>query len=934
MTDNPAAIALQLESTASQLRFVRAVAANTDESTLHLYEHRNGSYSIHGDVDVPLAAQLAPGDFRGVCELPAAPPVVTSPLSTLHFNKRMASELVALALFQGGKRVSLFMVQADGRTSQKMEGSPAILGELEDEFLDGRMNQRTQLDDGTVMAIKVGTEKGMTVVGCAVWDPTRRRLWLGDLYDNESFSNLESALVSMSVMEAVLCQNNLSGFEKAKIDEVLQGAGIVLTELQKSLFNVDGVDRLLEGLIGSKVRISKFLDLRMSCSACAGLIQYLQLSKDQALMGNVRLSELGSTHFMHVDNNVMRALNVMPFPGDGGKKGSIYGLLNVTMSVMGSRLLKKWLSQPLQNVDDINRRLDTTDALKDSWECCDDLRKRHLTQIPDLTYLCKRFTSTRPKANLRDVVRLYQCSVRMPFMCECLEGSENYNILKDKFVDPLRKLHSELGNFEALVETTIDLDRIDNGEFAVDPRIDPELKVIRDKQVEILAKIKNEHDHVQMSISGLKNDSLKLERKDNLGYFFRVTRTQEKFIRGKGFHLLETRKDGVRFQTKKLKRLSEAYVSLAAEYEEKEHLMREKTLEVATTYVDIFIDLSAILSELDVMCAFAFIARTSKPDYTRPVMKPAGSGLLLKQARHPIVEENMGDAHFIANDIDLTKGGDGGEGEGGGLILVTGPNMGGKSTYIRSAGVITLMAHIGCYVPASYAAVPITDRIFTRVGAGDNQHRAISTFMSEMLETAAIIRSATKNSLVIIDELGRGTGTTDGYGLAYAISHYLAMQLQSSCLFATHFFELTSLADEVNCVRNVHVSATTNPTSNALTFLYSVQNGTCDQSFGVDVAEMAGFPKCVVNDAKRKADELEGFDTARNCKKHKQNYTEQEEEEGLKLMREFVDKVGALPNDTAEKRKVSAVKARDLRLQLLSKKNSFVDATLAEVKCL
>ncbi|RWS11150.1 DNA mismatch repair protein Msh2-like protein, partial [Dinothrombium tinctorium] len=317
----------------------------------------------------------------------------------------------------------------------------------------------------------------------------------------------------------------------------------------------------------------------------------------------------------------------------------------------------------------------------------------------------------------------------------------------------------------------------------------------------------------------------------------RLTKKEEKSIRNKKNYILveKGKKDGIRFINKDLQELNEEYLSIRSDYSSLQKDIAAEVIKAAASYSNYMRQLGEILAKLDVVVAMAVAARRAPLPYIRPTLKPKDTNkVVIKGLRHPCLE-TQNDISFIPNDINF---------DDKKFFIITGPNMGGKSTYIRSVGLCVLMAQIGSFVPANFATISVVDGIYTRIGASDQQIKGCSAFMVEMVETASILRCATENSLVIIDELGRGTSTFEGFGLAWSISEFIANKIKSYCLFATHFQELTSLSEQIPTIGNLHVSAITE--NEALTLLYKVEPGSCDRSFGIHVAKLASFPNHMI----------------------------------------------------------------------------------------
>ncbi len=366
----------------------------------------------------------------------------------------------------------------------------------------------------------------------------------------------------------------------------------------------------------------------------------------------------------------------------------------------------------------------------------------------------------------------------------------------------------------------------------------------------------------------------------------RLTRTEAGCIRNSSkYQECSTQKNGVYFTTKNLQAYRRDFDQLSQNYNRTQSGLVNEVVGVAASYCPVLERLAAVLAHLDVIVSLAHCSVHAPISYVRPKIHARGEGsTILKEARHPCMEM-QDDVQFITNDVSLTR-------DKSSFLIITGPNMGGKSTYIRQIGVVALMAQIGCFVPCAEAELTIFDSILARVGASDSQLKGVSTFMAEMLETANILKSATAESLIIIDELGRGTSTYDGFGLAWAISEHIVKEIGCFALFATHFHELTALAEQYPQVANLHVAAHISGADGdngkrEVVLLYKVEPGVCDQSFGIHVAELVRFPDKVVRMAKRKADELEDF-TTKHSETPGTQYSSEDVEEGSALIKDVL----------------------------------------------
>ncbi|KAM1186681.1 hypothetical protein ACFX1Q_016582 [Malus domestica] len=850
---------LKLDAKQSQgfLSFFKTLP--NDSRAIRLFDRRD-YYTAHGE-NATFIAKTYYRTTTALRQLGSG----SNGLSSVSVSKNMF-ETIARDLILERTDHTLEIYEGSGSSWRLVKsGTPGNLCSFEDVLFANNEMQDTPV----VVALLPNFQENGCTVGLGYVDLTKRVLGLAEFIDDSHFTNVESALVALGCKECLLPLESGKTSEIRTLHDALSRCGVMLTERKKTEFKmrdlVQDLSRLVKGSI-EPVRdlVSGF---EFAPGALGALLSYAELLADESNYGNYSIQRYNLDSCMRLDSAAMRALNVLESKTDANKNFSLFGLMNRTCTAgMGKRLLHMWLKQPLLDVNEINSRLDLVQAFVEDPALRHDLRQ-HLKRISDIERLMHNLEKKR--AGLQHIVKLYQSCIRLPYIKSALERYDGQfsSLTKERYWEPLELWtdDSHLNKFISLVEAAVDLDQLENGEYMISSSYDPTLSALKEEQESLEHQIHTMHKQTANDLDLAVDKALKLDKGTQFGHVFRITKKEEPKVRKKlttQFIVLETRKDGVKFTNTKLKKLGDQYQTIVEEYKNCQKELVNRVVQTATTFSEVFWSVAGLLSELDVLLGFADLASSCPTPYTRPVIMPPDEGdIILEGSRHPCVEAQDW-VNFIPNDCKLVRG-------KSWFQIITGPNMGGKSTFIRQVGVNILMAQVGCFVPCDAANISVRDCIFARVGAGDCQLRGVSTFMQEMLETASILKGATDKSLIIIDELGRGTSTYDGFGLAWAICEHLVEVIKAPTLFATHFHELTELAHEngvqeanmkqIVGVANYHVSAHIDSSSRKLTMLYKVEPGACDQSFGIQVAEFANFPESVVSLAREKAAELEDF---------------------------------------------------------------------------
>ena len=648
--------------------------------------------------------------------------------------------------------------------------------------------------------------------GLAYSDVSTGEFCTTEIVEGNNFAKLINELVRFTPAEIVVNPEMLAS--TSEINTIQEKFKTYITTSTDEIENIDihGFDKL------DKKPFAK--------EATKLLLTYIRETQKVDMKHISNIEYYSSEKYMALDMIARRNLEITETIRDRSKKGSLLWVLDKTSTSMGGRLLRRWLEKPLMDVKEIERRLESVEELKGSA-----MRRGSIAEVLDRVYDIERLTGkiSYGTVNAKDMVALKNALQQLPDL---------KNILADSKSELLRNLYEELDTLEDVAKL-IDSAIVDEPPVSV--KEGGIIKIDYDEEVKKLRTASTEGKNWVIALearereaTGIKN--LKVGFNKVFGYYIEVSKSfvnqvPDRFIRK------QTLTTGERYITDELKEIESTILGAQDKVVNLEYEIFTKIRDEISNHIVRLQKSSNAVAIVDTLNSLAEVA--DKYNYVKPEVNEEDV-IEIKEGRHPVVERLIPSGAFVPNDTLLNEGEDR-------VNIITGPNMAGKSTYMRQVALITLMAQIGSFVPADYAKIGITDRIFTRVGASDDLASGQSTFMVEMNEVANIISNATKRSLLILDEIGRGTSTFDGLSIAWAVVEHIAKKIGARTLFATHYHELTELEDKIDGVKNYCIAV--KEKGEDVIFLRKIIRGGADESYGVHVAKLAGIPNNVTTRA-------------------------------------------------------------------------------------
>ena len=685
--------------------------------------------------------------------------------------------------------------------------------------------------------------------GVTVCDITTGDFRTTEIKETNNFAALLDEISKYSPAEIVV--NTMLYDCKEEIDKIKERFEVYITRLDEKEFtdNYEALSVKYKIVDDEEKNVEDISKYMLSVAATNALITYLLDTQKNNLEHINKLIVYSITKYMALDINARRNLEITEKLRDKSKKGTLLWVLDKTATSMGGRLLRRWLNNPLIDVNQINKRLDAVAELKDNIILRGDLTDA-LKKVYDIERLAGKISYG--SANGRDLISLKSSAKQLP---------EIKKILSQAKSSMLAEIYSELDILDDIYEL-IDKTIVDDPPISIkeggliklgyDEEIDKLKTATTDGKNWIIQLEADERE--KTGIKGLKVGFNKV-----FGYYIEVTKSNISLVPDR-YIRKQTLTNGERYITEELKNLENQILGAEEKVINLEYNVFAEVREKIEAQIERVQKSAGIVAMLDGLCSLATVAEDQ--NYVRPEVD--GSGVIdIKDGRHPVIEKILPSGSFVQNDTYLDK-------NDNRLSIITGPNMAGKSTYMRQVALITLMAQIGSFVPASYARIGVVDKIFTRVGASDDLSMGQSTFMVEMMEVAQILKEATGNSLVILDEIGRGTSTYDGLSIAWAVAEYISNKEKcgAKTLFATHYHELTDLENKLEGVKNYSIAV--KEKGEDIIFLRKIVKGGTDESYGVHVAKLAGVPQVVTKRANEILKSIERKNVLNNKKIEKQ----------------------------------------------------------------
>ena len=698
---------------------------------------------------------------------------------------------------------------------------------------------------GTNLDTQALDETKNNYIMCIVYIADRYGLSIADVSTGEYFvTELEESAKLLDEIyrfmpSEIICNESyyMSGMD---LDDLKDRLGITIYSLDSWYFD----DEVCRQKLLEHFKVASFAGLGLEDYDCGiisagALLQYLYETQKNSLTQLTHITAYTTGKYMMLDSSTRRNLELCETLREKQKRGSLLWVLDKTKTAMGARMLRKYVEQPLIEKKEIHRRLDAVEELKEQAICREEIRE-YLSPVYDLERLVTKITYG--SANPRDLTAFGSSLTMLPPIRCIMED------LKAPLLQEIRETLDPLEDISGLIQAAI----------AEEPPLAmKEGGIIRDgysEEVDTLRRAKSEGkdwlaklEAQEREKTGIKN--LKIKYNKVFGYYLEVTNSFKELVPDY-YTRKQTLANAERYIIPELKELEDTILGAedklyALEYE----IYCEVREQIAAQVERIQMTAKAI-AQVDVLASLALIAERN--NYVRPKINEQGV-IDIKDGRHPVVEKMIPNDMFISNDTYLDD-------KKQRISIITGPNMAGKSTYMRQAALIVLMAQIGSFVPASFANIGLVDRIFTRVGASDDLASGQSTFMVEMTEVANILRNATSKSLLILDEIGRGTSTFDGLSIAWAVVEYISDNklLGAKTLFATHYHELTELEGKIHNVNNYCIAV--KEKGDDIVFLRKIVKGGADKSYGIQVAKLAGVPDVVISRAKEIVEELSDED--------------------------------------------------------------------------